>query len=86
VLAIGNREAPGAADPQEGVVRGADLRRALLGLPTTDRLIIVLFFYLDLPLATVATAAGLSTSATRSRLYRAIRKLRPGLDPEEALR
>jgi DNA-directed RNA polymerase specialized sigma24 family protein len=85
VLSIGSRWANEVEDLQEGVVRGADLRRALLSLPSSDRLILVLFFYLDLPLETVAGTAGLSLSATRSRLYRSIKKLRPGLDPQEEM-
>ena len=77
------RPAPGA---DEEVLRGADLRRAILSLPPRARLVIVLFFYLDLPLEEVARVAGLSTSAARGRLYRSIKRLRPQLDPEEALR
>ena len=41
--------------------------------------VVVLFFYLDLPLEEVARIAGLSTSAARGRLYRSIRRLRPSL-------
>ena len=72
--------------PDESVLLGADLRRAILSLPPGGRLVVVLFFYLDLPLEDVARVAGLSTSAARGRLYRSIKRLRPQLDPEEALR
>lgn len=67
------------------VLRGADLRRALARLGHLDRLVIALFFYLDLPLDEAATVAGLSVAAARARLYRAIRRLRPDLEVEEAL-
>ncbi len=67
------------------VLRHADLRRAILSLTPGARLVVVLFFYLDLPLEQVARIAGVSTSAARGRLYRSIKRLRPRLDPEEAL-
>jgi len=68
------------------VVRGADLRQAILRLSRGDRLVVVLFFYLDLPLQEVARIAGVSLAAARGRLYRSVKKLRPGLELEEALR
>jgi DNA-directed RNA polymerase specialized sigma24 family protein len=61
-------------------------RRAILDLPPISRLVVVLFFFMDLPLEEVARIAGISTSAARGRLYRSIRRLRPGLEPEEELR
>lgn len=70
---------------EERVLRGADLRRALLQLSHEDRLVVSLYFYLDMPLAEVAAAAGISTAAARGRLYRAIRRLRPDLVIQEAL-
>ena len=71
---------------EDSALRGADLRRAVSSLPHEDKLIVVLYFYLDLPLDEVAVAVGNSVSATRSRLYRSIKRLRPGVDLEEALR
>ena len=67
-------------------MRGADLRRAIMRLTPRDRVVVVLFFYLDLPLEEVARAAGVSVAAARGRLYRSVKKLRPGLELEEALR
>jgi DNA-directed RNA polymerase specialized sigma24 family protein len=43
----------------------------------------VLHFYLDLPLDEVARTLGLSPAATKSRIYRAARKLRSDLTLEE---
>jgi DNA-directed RNA polymerase specialized sigma24 family protein len=74
---------PAIAGDEDGIVRGADLRRALLRLSVQDRLIIVLFFYLDLPLDDVARVADLSVPAARSRLYRSVKKLRPGMGVKE---
>ena len=78
--------ADASAKPDASVVRSTDIRNALQRLPDEDRAVVVLFFYLDLPLDEVARAAGCSESAARSRLYRAIRKMRPDLDIEEALK
>lgn len=71
---------------EEFVVKRADLRKALLQLGHDDRLVLVLYFYLDMPLAEIAAVVGASADAARARLYRAIHRLRPGLAIEEALR
>ena len=71
---------------EEYVVKRADLRKALLGLGHEDRLVVVLYFYLDMPLGDIAAVARTSVDAARARLYRAIHRLRPGLAIEEALR
>ncbi|HEY6875765.1 MAG TPA: sigma-70 family RNA polymerase sigma factor [Candidatus Dormibacteraeota bacterium] len=82
-LGLGDEHHVAPAD--ERVLRGSDLRRALARLPHADRLVVVLFYYLDLPLDEVATTAGISVAAARSRLYRSVRRLRPELAVEEAL-
>jgi RNA polymerase sigma-70 factor (ECF subfamily) len=71
---------------EENSVKRADLRRALLQLGHDDRLVVVLYFYLDMPVAEIAAVVGASADAARARLYRAIHRLRPGLAIEEALR
>jgi RNA polymerase sigma-70 factor, ECF subfamily len=68
------------------IVDRADLRQALRQLPYEDRLVVSLYFYLDMPLMEIAAVAGTSVGAARSRLYRAIRRLRPDLVIEEALK
>ncbi len=75
-----------AGSNEEPALRGADLRRAIARLGHDHRLVVVLYFYLDLPLDEVATVAGSSTSAARARLYRSIKRLRPDLDLEDALK
>ncbi len=70
---------------EERVLRGVDLRRALSQLGDRDRLVVVLYFYLDLPLEEVAPIIGSSVGAARARLYRSIRRLRPDLEIQEAL-
>lgn len=71
---------------EDRAVRGADLRRAVASLGHDDRLVVTLYFYLDMALPEVAQVVGISESAARARLYRAIQKLRPGVNVEEALR
>src|SRR5215472_1517712 len=70
---------------EEATLRGADLRRAISRLGHDDRLVVALYFYLDLPVDEVATVAGKSVGATRARLHRAIKRLRPDVAVEEAL-
>ncbi|HSS94336.1 MAG TPA: sigma-70 family RNA polymerase sigma factor [Candidatus Dormibacteraeota bacterium] len=73
------------ASSEEHVLQGADLRNALRQLPHQDRLVVILYFYLDMPLTEVAAVAGGSVGAVRARLYRAVRRLRPELAIEEAI-
>jgi RNA polymerase sigma-70 factor (ECF subfamily) len=71
---------------EERVLQGTDLRNALRQLPHDDRLVVVLYFYLDMPLPEVAAVVGGSVGAVRRRLYRAVRRMRPDIVIEEAIR
>ncbi|HEY2598070.1 MAG TPA: RNA polymerase sigma factor [Candidatus Dormibacteraeota bacterium] len=62
-----------------------DLKTALLKLSPDERLPLVLYFYLDLPLDEVARTLGLSPAAAKSRIYRTARKLRSDLTLEEVI-
>jgi RNA polymerase sigma-70 factor (ECF subfamily) len=57
-----------------------DIERALARLPRDDRLALFLHFYLDLPLEEVGAILGLSAAGAKTRVYRAAKKLRPGLE------
>ena len=57
-----------------------DIDRELAKLPREDRLALFLYFYLDLPLEDVGTVLGLSAGGAKTRVYRAAKKLRPGLE------
>ena len=57
-----------------------DIERALARLPREDRLALFLHFYLDLPLEEVGQVLGLSPAGAKTRIYRAAKKLRPGLE------
>ena len=83
---IGVPEDVSVVSSEERTLRGADLRRAIARLGHDDRLVVALYFYLDMPLEDVAAVVGSSTGAARARLYRAVAKLRPGVAIEEALR
>jgi RNA polymerase sigma-70 factor (ECF subfamily) len=83
---LGLPEAISVASAEEGALRGADLRRAIARLRHNDRLVVVLYFYLDMPLEEVAAVTRSSLGATRARLYRSIKRLRPEIDLQEALR
>ena len=74
------------ASGEDRWVSDADVRDALRRLSHEDQLVVSLFFYLDMPLDEVAVVLGTKVEAARKRLYRAIHKMRPDLDVEEALR
>ena len=74
------------ASGEDRWVTHEDVRHALGKLSHKDRLAVSLYFYLDLPMDDVAAVLGSSTDATRKRLHRAVRRLRPDLAVEEALR
>lgn len=72
--------ARGVPDPGvdiDGLATTEDLRQALRRLPPDDRCILLLVYGMDLPLAEAAQALGLSQGAAKSRLYRAVARLRP---------
>lgn len=63
----------------------SDLKTALLRLSPDERLPLVLYFYLDLPLDEVARTLRVSPAAAKSRIYRTARKLRSDLTLEEVI-
>jgi RNA polymerase sigma factor (sigma-70 family) len=63
-----------------------DLESALLKLSDEQRLVLALHYYLDLPIDEVAATLGISGSAAKSRISRAVRALRPALKTTEASR
>lgn len=71
--------------PIADLAAGVDLRRALLRLGHDERLILVLRYYLDLPYEEIAGILGISAKAARTRVERAVHRLRPILQTREAL-
>jgi RNA polymerase sigma-70 factor, ECF subfamily len=63
-------------DPTGRLAERDALDRALAGLPPEHRALVVLHYYLGLPLPEAAAAMGISLGAAKSRLHRAIGNLR----------
>ena len=47
------------------------------------RVVVLMFYYLDMPLEDIAAGTGSKTAAVRSRLYRAVKRLKSQLDAGE---
>ena len=62
--------------PADAVLEGVELRRALRAMDPSKRLVLVLHWYLDLPLEEIAAVAGTSVHAAESRLLRATQELK----------
>jgi RNA polymerase sigma-70 factor (ECF subfamily) len=70
------------SDTKQGDVSAetVDIDRELARLPREDRLALFLYFYLDLPMEEVGDVLGVSAAGAKTRVYRAAKKLRPGLE------
>jgi RNA polymerase sigma-70 factor, ECF subfamily len=64
---------------EDAVVRDIDLRRAIRRLSKEDRVALFSYFYLDLPLDEAAAVMRVPVGTAKSRIYRAARRLRPGV-------
>jgi RNA polymerase sigma-70 factor (ECF subfamily) len=69
-----------SADFESASAASADLKQALARLSADERLPLFLHFYLDLPLEEVGAVLGLSAAGAKTRIYRAVGRLRPGLE------
>ena len=75
---------PRSAFNEQRVAETTDLRRSIERLRHADRVLLYLYYWLDLPLEEIAQALGISPQATKGRLYRAVGRLRERLTlPEE---
>ena len=72
-------ELPAALDEAAATLRRADIERAFLALDPNQRLVVVLHYYLDLPLPQVAAAAGVPIGTAKSRLHRGLVALRESM-------
>ena len=59
------------------------LERGLARLPADQRAVVVLVYYLDLPLAEAAQAMGIPLGTTKSRLSRATSALRAAIEADD---
>jgi RNA polymerase sigma-70 factor (ECF subfamily) len=84
VIRLGDRD--DIAAPDQKPAGDPDLRSALASLSDSDRVIVLLRFYLDMSIEEIAIAVKARPAAVRSRLYRAVKRMRPRLDAEEVIR
>jgi RNA polymerase sigma-70 factor (ECF subfamily) len=73
---------PAFADPSAGLADRDALERAFRHLDPEQRSLVVLYYFLDLPLADAAAAAGIPVGTAKSRLARARDALRAALDAD----
>lgn len=85
VVRVDRIEQSPAADFEDRIVRGADLRAALRKLAVDHREVLVLRYYLDLPLEEVAAITGVPVGTVKSRINRGLAAMRPHFDAVEAL-
>ena len=69
-------EQPESASREADVASGLDLRRQIDRLAYNDRLLLHLYFVLDLPAAEVGQVLGIRVGAVKSRLHRVTARLR----------
>lgn len=83
------RTAPMEEVPEEGREDGIedlDLQQALLKLNEEERRIVVLRYFEEEKLETIAAAMGLKVNTVKSRLYRAVEKLKTYMESQESKR
>jgi RNA polymerase sigma-70 factor (ECF subfamily) len=68
---------------EDAWLEGDDLRRAIGALSERERVAILLHFHLDMPLTDVAAALGLSVPGVKTRINRALKRLRPAMRVSE---
>jgi RNA polymerase sigma-70 factor (ECF subfamily) len=77
---VARAEPPEDPAPAADLAAAIDLRRALRRIGHDDRLVLVLRYYLDMPFEEIATTLGISPKAARTRVERAIHRLKPILE------
>jgi len=68
----------------DSALSGIELRRALRRLDMDKRLVLVLHWYLDLPLDEISVITGSSVHAVESRLQRGMTELRRRMEGRDA--
>lgn len=74
---------PGTPGREGQFVLHDQLERGLARIPAEQRAVVVLVYYLDLPLAEAAQAMGVPLGTTKSRLNRATQALRAALEADD---
>ena len=70
--------------PDDSILTGMEVRRALRALEHEKRLVIVLRWYLDLSLEDISSVTGSSVHAVEARLHRAMNELRRRMEGRDA--
>ena len=70
-------EPPDSEAPSSDLAASIDLRRALRRLRHDERLVLVLRYYLDMPFEEIGSTLGVSPKAARTRVERAVHRLKP---------
>ena len=81
-LRVMPEHAAGAPDLAIGVAERDEIERRLGHLPVDQRAVIVVHFFLDLPLTDAARVLDIPVGTAKSRLHRALRSLRAAMRPE----
>lgn len=70
-------------DAQRALASRDELERGLQRLPADQRAVLVVRYYLDLPLAECAQALGIPLGTVQSRVNRALQAMRAGMEADE---
>ena len=76
-------ELSGATDPMGQVANRDQLERAFAKLPTDLRVVLVLHYYVDLPVSAIADTLGIPLGTAQSRLARALASMRADLATDD---
>ncbi len=68
---------------EDDIIQTTDLRQALAKLSEAERMVLFLYFELDLDFPQIGRILGLSPAGAKTRVYRAVRRLRPALGEGE---
>ena len=82
VVRLPDTERVGGGGAEDLAIARTDLARALQRLSPEDRLAVYLRFYEDLSIEDVAAVSGTSVAAARSRVHRAVGRLRLTMEDE----
>jgi RNA polymerase sigma-70 factor, ECF subfamily len=74
---VAKADPPDREAPSRDLAASIDLRRALRRLGHDERLVLILRYYLDMPFEEIATTLGISPKAARTRVERAVHRLKP---------
>ena len=77
-------EPPEGEAPASDLAASIDLRRALRRIGYEERLVLVLRYYLDMPFEEIAMTLGISPKAARTRVERAVHRLKPIMQMQRA--